>query len=75
MEEWAQRLKAASASKLCKDNMNRLVLNFLVIEGYKAEVDLSSISDRMLIRSAVHGGEIQGAIERVNDLNPEILET
>lgn len=85
MEEWTANLKTA---KVSKENLNRLVLNFLVIEGYKdtaekfaketktsSGVDLSSIEDRMVIRGAVHRGEIQDAIERVNDLNPEILET
>lgn len=67
--------------------MNRLIMNYLVIEGYKeaAEnfqdeagtspgIDLPSISDRMATRVAVQQGDIQAAIERVNDLNPLILE-
>ncbi|KAI8855001.1 CTLH/CRA C-terminal to lish motif domain-containing protein [Chytridium lagenaria] len=63
-------------------------MNYLVIEGYKdaAErfseesglvpgVDLVSIEDRMNIRKAVQIGHIDEAIERVNDLDPEILDT
>ncbi|KAJ3109065.1 Glucose-induced degradation complex subunit [Phlyctochytrium planicorne] len=63
-------------------------MNYLVIEGYKdaAErfseesglvpgVDLVSIEDRMNIRKAVQVGHIDEAIERVNDLDPEILDT
>ncbi|KAJ3184128.1 Glucose-induced degradation complex subunit [Irineochytrium annulatum] len=63
-------------------------MNYLVIEGYKdaAEkfseesgiapgIDLTSIEDRMNIRNAVQVGHIDEAIERVNDLDPEILDT
>ncbi|EKX41271.1 hypothetical protein GUITHDRAFT_158234 [Guillardia theta CCMP2712] len=85
MEAWQEKLDAVNISK---EDLNCLVLNFLVIEGYKdtaekfakesctkADVDLNSIGDRMQIRAAVHHGNIADAIERVNDLNPEILET
>eukprot|EP00959_Pyramimonas_sp_CCMP1952_P181467 3794361-Pyramimonas_sp.AAC.1 len=82
--------------------MNKLVMNFLVTEGYveAAEifqkesgtsretlstalltsiqrtpwpgVDLESIADRTAIRKAVQSGNVEDAIERVNDLNPEV---
>ena len=61
-------------------------MNYLVIEGYKdaaekfsAEsgldptVDLVSIQDRMEIRNAIQMGQIEEAIERVNDLDPEVM--
>eukprot|EP00287_Rhodomonas_sp_CCMP768_P001913 CAMPEP_0196756854 /NCGR_PEP_ID=MMETSP1091-20130531/102432_1 /TAXON_ID=302021 /ORGANISM="Rhodomonas sp., Strain CCMP768" /LENGTH=90 /DNA_ID=CAMNT_0042105543 /DNA_START=24 /DNA_END=292 /DNA_ORIENTATION=+ len=80
MDDWNRRLAKA---KVSKQDLDRLVMNFLVIEGYKdtAEnfareafidpgVDLSAISDRMEIRSAMHTGDVETAIERVNDLNP-----
>jgi len=35
-------------------------------------VDLAAITDRMEIRKAVQSSDIQQAIERVNDLNPEV---
>ena len=38
----------------------------------KPGVDLAAITDRMQIRKAVQSGDIQQAIERVNDLNPEV---
>ena len=63
-------------------------MNYLVIEGYKdaaekfmqesgekPSLDLASIEDRMKIREAVQQGNIMKAIELVNDLNPEILDT
>lgn len=60
-------------------------MNYLMIEGYKdaaerfasesglqPSIDLSSIEDRMVIRNAVQNGDIDEAIERVNDLDPEV---
>lgn len=65
--------------------MNRLIMNYLVVEGYKdaAELfsaeagiappsDLGAIQDRMEIRRAVQSGQITRAIELVNELNPEV---
>jgi len=66
-------------------DMNRLIMNYLVVEGYKdaAELfsaeagiappnDLGAIQDRMEIRRAVQSGQITRAIELVNELNPEV---
>lgn len=63
-------------------------MNFLVIEGYqdvaaafqretdiKPDVSLDSIDERMAIRKAVQSGDVTAAIERVNELNPQILNT
>lgn len=60
-------------------------MDYLVIEGYKnaaerlAEetgldpaVDLESIENRMLIRSAIQRGDVEEAIGRVNDLDSEV---
>jgi hypothetical protein len=60
-------------------------MNYLIIEGYQSaalkfaqeanissSVALDSIDDRMQIRAAIHAGAIQEAIERINDLNPEV---
>ena len=35
-------------------------------------IDLAAITDRMEIRKAVQSGNVEEAIERVNDLNPEV---
>ncbi|KAL3157721.1 Glucose-induced degradation complex subunit [Trebouxia sp. C0010 RCD-2024] len=83
-DDWEKKLAAV---KVYKEDMNKLVMDFLVTEGYvdaadifqkesntKPGVDLAAITDRMEIRKAVQSGDIQQAIERVNDLNPEILE-
>lgn len=65
--------------------MNRLVMDYLVVEGYKeaaenfareagmsAVPDLQSIQNRMMVRNAIQRGDIVEAIEQVNDLNPEV---
>ncbi len=39
--------------------------------GTPPGVDLDAITDRMEIRRAVQSGNVEEAIERVNDLNPE----
>lgn len=82
---WERKLSQVQISKADSD---KLVMNYLVVEGYKEaaemfsketgiqpSVDLSSIEDRMKIRSAIQDGNITEAIKLVNNLNPEILDT
>ncbi|KAL4069682.1 CTLH/CRA C-terminal to lish motif domain-containing protein [Scleroderma yunnanense] len=84
-EEWERRLHEVQVTK---DDLNRLVMDYLVIEGYKSAaeefsneagvvppVDFESIESRMIIREALQRGDVEEAITRVNDLNPEILDT
>ncbi|KAE8716948.1 LisH and RanBPM domains containing protein isoform 2 [Hibiscus syriacus] len=80
-EEWEKRLNDV---KIRKEDMNKLVMNFLVTEGYAeaAEkfrmesgteyIDLATISDCMAVKKAVQCGNVEDAIEKVNDLNPEV---
>ncbi|KAL0398615.1 UNVERIFIED_CONTAM: protein GID8 [Sesamum radiatum] len=80
-EEWEKRL---SNVKVRKEDMNKLVMNFLVTEGYveaaekfrlesgtEPDIDLATITDRMAVKKAVQSGNVEDAIEKVNDLNPE----
>ena len=66
-------------------DLNRLIMDYLVIEGYKSAaeefsdeanvpppVDFESIESRMVIREALQRGDIEEAIARMNDLNPEV---
>ncbi|KAJ1985680.1 hypothetical protein H4R33_003838 [Dimargaris cristalligena] len=84
-EDWQQRLNSLSFGK---SELNQLIMDYLIIEGYKdaaekfseecglqPDVDLNFIEERMKIRFAVQTGNIEEAIERVNDLNPQILDT
>lgn len=79
-----QLLTRSPFSPFVRD-LNRLVMDYLVIEGYKSaaehfsresglkpNVDLDSIENRRIIRNAIQGGRIEEAIERVNELNPEV---
>lgn len=38
-----------------------------------ADIDLATISDRMAVKKAVQSGNVEDAIEKVNDLNPEVV--
>ncbi|KAK9056323.1 hypothetical protein SSX86_027413 [Deinandra increscens subsp. villosa] len=84
-EEWEKKLNDV---KIQKQDMNKLVMNFLVTEGYvdaaekfrmesgtEPDIDLATITDRMAVKKAVQSGNVEDAIEKVNDLNPEILDT
>lgn len=44
----------------------------LFLNGYIADIDLATITDRMAVKQAVQSGDVEVAIERVNDLNPEV---
>ncbi|KAL6538645.1 Glucose-induced degradation complex subunit [Orobanche gracilis] len=88
--DWEKKLNDV---KVRKEDMNKLVMNFLVTEGYVeaaekfrlesgterilkiADIDLATITDRMAVKKAVQSGNVEDAIEKVNDLNPEILDT
>ncbi|KAJ2396559.1 hypothetical protein GGI05_001059 [Coemansia sp. RSA 2603] len=86
LDEWEGKMSEVPIAK--SSDLNQLIMNYLIIEGYKdaaekfseesglkTKVDLGSIEERMQIRFAVQSGDIKGAIERVNDLNPDILDT
>ena len=66
-------------------DLNRLVLDYLFVEGYKStaenfaresktydECDLEGVDQRTAIRYAIHRGDIDAAIEQLNDLNSEV---
>lgn len=68
-----------------RSDLNRLVMDYLVIEGYKdaaqnfaresgltPSIDLDSIEYRMGIKNAIQRGDVEEAIAKVNDLNPEV---
>jgi hypothetical protein len=40
--------------------------------GTSPSIELSSITDRMEVRRAVQSGHIETAIDKVNDMNPEV---
>ncbi|SLM36355.1 LisH dimerisation motif, subgroup [Lasallia pustulata] len=73
--------------KLSKTDINYVIMDYLIREGYPSAaqkfaleaniqptIDLESIQERVEIRNAIYGGDIQSAIERINELNPQILD-
>ena len=67
--------------------MNKLVMNYLVTEGFKdaaekfqeeagisAGQDLSMLDNRITIRDSIQSGNIQQAITLVNQLHPQLLD-
>lgn len=84
-DEWRRMM---AEEELSREELDRLVMNYLVVEGYQdvaerfqaeagvePEIPLSTISERMGVRKAIHAGRVHDAIERVNDLDPDILDT
>ncbi|KAF2031479.1 hypothetical protein EK21DRAFT_87978 [Setomelanomma holmii] len=74
--------------KPSKTDINFVIMDYLVSEGYpraaekfakEANIQLpleeESISSRVEIRQALHAGDIDTAITKINDLNPQILDT
>ena len=66
-------------------DLNHLVMNYLINEGYQKaasnfakeaglspQVDLPAMDERIKIRNDIHCGNIQSAIERINELHPEV---
>ncbi|XP_056643658.1 glucose-induced degradation protein 8-A homolog [Diorhabda carinulata] len=83
-EEW---LLILEDNDLGRSNMNHLIMNYLVTEGFKeaAEkfqqesgviptVELHSLDDRIRIRDAIMTGRIQEATALINQLHPELLD-
>lgn len=60
-------------------------MDYLVTNGYPAAAkkfsaeaniqlttDLQAIQERVDIRTAIHSGDIQVAVEKINELNPQV---
>ncbi|EKG16704.1 hypothetical protein MPH_06090 [Macrophomina phaseolina MS6] len=75
------------AIKPSKSDINHVIMDYLVSEGYPMAakrfaieaniphgVEPQSIQERVDIRNAIHAGNIESAIHRINDLNPQILD-
>lgn len=82
---WNEEMRKAAPSK---QDLNALVLEYLLIEGFSEaavefaretglphDIDHAMIHERMEIREAVEDGRVEEAVRRVNELDPEILDT
>ena len=60
-------------------------MDYLITEGYPSaarkfaveaniqpKIDLESINERVEIRDSIHKGDLQTAIEKINELNPQV---
>jgi len=74
--------------KPSKSDINFVIMDYLINEGYPSaaqkfakeaniqpSADAEAIQQRVGIRNAIHAGDIQLAIERINELNPQVLDT
>ncbi|RDI78398.1 hypothetical protein Vi05172_g11614 [Venturia inaequalis] len=74
--------------KPSKTDINTVIMDYLIKEGYpdsarkfameaniKQKPEEESIRTRVAIRNAIHSGDIQTAIEHINELNPNILDS
>jgi len=84
IEKWEGTLRRQNVRRR---DIDKIVMNYLVVNGYKdvaeafikdsgvePSVPLESISDRMDIRKAVYEGNIPQVIQKLNKINPEILQ-
>ena len=66
-------------------HINNLMMDYLVTEGYPetaqilaaeanipTTADFDSISGRVEIRNLIYAGDIQTAIEKINEMNPQV---
>jgi glucose-induced degradation protein 8 len=78
------RLESVLTSGFCRD-INFLIMDYLINEGYPAAAkkfafeakiqptqDFDMIQERVDIRRAIHKGDIQTAIENINEVNPQV---
>lgn len=76
---------ASSEANRSHSDINALILDYLTMEGYpnaaakfskeaklQPHQDISSIQARQEIQTCIYGGNIQSAIETLNDLDPEV---
>jgi hypothetical protein len=69
-------------------DINTVIMDYLIKEGYpdsakkfaieaniRQRPDEESIRTRVDIRNAIHSGDIQSAIEKINELNQEVSTT
>jgi len=84
-DEWERRMDGVALSK---QDLNRLVMDFLTTEGYYDAVQAfhkesgtpitsldTSIRERSDIRAALQRGDVDTAVDIANDVDPEVLES
>ncbi|KAG4302596.1 hypothetical protein PCK1_001180 [Pneumocystis canis] len=85
VEEWRRRCEQIGVSR---DHLNAMVLNFLMVEGYQEAsmkfieearlpipCGLEQMQERIEILNAIYQGNVRLAIEKINELDSELLDT
>ncbi|KAK8384517.1 hypothetical protein O3P69_014234 [Scylla paramamosain] len=85
--ETSEWLEETNKMHIHRADMNKLIMNYLVMEGFKeaAEkfsieanikppMDLDQLDERIRIRTAIQNGQFQEAMRMVTALHPEILD-
>lgn len=80
-------MEKLSKVQIPRQSLNKLVINYLVTEGFKeaaerfqeesgvkADIDLNQLDNRIKIRDAIQSGQIEEAINCINDLHPNLLD-
>ncbi|XP_073147562.1 protein GID8 homolog isoform X2 [Henckelia pumila] len=83
MDVWNREFQEVTVRK---EDMNKLVMNFLVTEGFAdaaktfgfesgtKHIDLATVkAGRMVVKKAVQNGHVLDAIEKIHNLDPAIL--
>lgn len=78
-------LAGSDGANIVASDINYLVMDYLITNGYPAaakkfaveaniqpKTDVDSVQERVDIRTAIHSGNIQAAIEKINELNPQV---
>lgn len=73
--------------KPSKSDINWVIMDYLVSEGYPgaaekfaqetnlaSSTDIEDIRERVRIRTSIHAGKVDQAIEMINEMDPEILD-
>lgn len=77
-------IKTGELTGIYRD-VNYVIMDYLINEGYPSaaqkfakeanivpSVDGEAIQERVAIRNAIHCGDIKLALERINELNPQV---
>ena len=69
-------------------DINWVIMDYLISEGYPASAekfaqetnmgnaaDVDSIRERVAVRDAIHAGNIDDAIQLINEIDPEVCHT
>lgn len=79
------RLDKFPANKFRRSEINWVIMDYLVSEGYPAAAekfaqetnlgnpeDMESIRERVAVRNAIHAGNVEEAIELINEIDHQV---